>query len=138
MLYFKEFLELHLFYKQLGSGPCFQSCLHFQDFQGSELLNGCLVFWPNKQILSLFQWFSAFLIDKTYTVSKYISSFYEIRSLALCILTLSWRRSVSYINQSIDLIPNRQSRNASHIFGYCRWFNPKSYLTIYVRRASCL
>ena len=29
-----------LFYKQLGSGPSTQSCLYFQDFQDSKLLNG--------------------------------------------------------------------------------------------------
>ena len=30
------------FYKQLGSGRSPQSCLYFQDFQGSKLLNSCL------------------------------------------------------------------------------------------------
>ena len=34
---------LHFFYEYLGSGPSPQSCLYFQDFQGSKLLNGCLV-----------------------------------------------------------------------------------------------
>ena len=41
--------------KLLGSGPSPQSCLYYQDFQGSKLPNGCLVNWPNKQILSVFQ-----------------------------------------------------------------------------------
>ena len=31
------------FYKQLGLGFSLQSCLYFQDFWGSKLLNGCLV-----------------------------------------------------------------------------------------------
>ena len=42
----KQKLKLHeatLFYKQLGSDLSPQSCLYFQSFQGSELLNGCLV-----------------------------------------------------------------------------------------------
>ena len=40
-----------LFYKQLGSGLSPQSCLYFQGFWSSELLNDCLVVWPS--ILSL-------------------------------------------------------------------------------------
>ena len=32
-----------------------RSCLYFQDFLGSKLLNVCLVVWSNKQILSIFQ-----------------------------------------------------------------------------------
>ena len=58
----------YTFYKQLGSGPSPQSCLHFQDFQGSNLLNGCLVLWSNKQILSVFQWF--FSIGHWHTVYR--------------------------------------------------------------------
>ena len=50
--------QIHLFYKQLGSGPWFQSYLNFQGFQGSELLNGCLGVWPHKQIIKIFPWFS--------------------------------------------------------------------------------
>ena len=49
--------DLHLFYKQLRSGPSPQSCLFFQDFQGSKLLKDCLVVCSNKQILSVFQLF---------------------------------------------------------------------------------
>ena len=30
------------FYKQIESGQIPQSCLYFQDFQSSKLLNGCL------------------------------------------------------------------------------------------------
>ena len=49
--------ELTLFYKQIGLGTCPQSWLYTQDFQGSNLLNGCLIVWPNKQILNVFLWF---------------------------------------------------------------------------------
>ena len=35
---------IHLaFYEQLGPGLSPQSCLYFQDFWGSKLINGCLV-----------------------------------------------------------------------------------------------
>ena len=34
-----------LFYEQLESGPTPQNCLYFQDFQGKNLINGCLVVW---------------------------------------------------------------------------------------------
>ena len=44
----KTFLTEHLWtitsvYKQLGSGPSPHSCLYFQNFQGSNWLNGCLI-----------------------------------------------------------------------------------------------
>ena len=45
------------FYKQLMSGPILQSCFWIWDFQGSKLLSGCLVVWPNKQTLRIFPWF---------------------------------------------------------------------------------
>ena len=35
--------ENTIFYKQLESGLSTQSCLYFQGFRGSKLLNGCLV-----------------------------------------------------------------------------------------------
>ena len=35
-----SFEQYTLFYKQLQSGPSPQSCLYFQDFQGSKLLKG--------------------------------------------------------------------------------------------------
>ena len=54
--YFNEIRQIHIFYEQLGSGTGSQSCLYFQDFQGSNLLYICLVAWPNTQILSIFQW----------------------------------------------------------------------------------
>ena len=41
----------------LVKGPSPQSYPYFQDFHGSNLLNGCLLVSPNKQILSMFQWF---------------------------------------------------------------------------------
>ena len=40
----QKFLSLYVFYKQLRSGRTTQSCLYFQGFWGSKLLNGCLVF----------------------------------------------------------------------------------------------
>ena len=45
MLYyhFTNIINTRLFNKQLGSGPSHQSCLYFQDFQGSNLLNGCWI-----------------------------------------------------------------------------------------------
>ena len=43
---------LHLFfYKQLGLDFSPQSCLYFQNFQGSKLLNGYLVVWPSNLCL---------------------------------------------------------------------------------------
>ena len=50
----KNSFGIKLLYKQLWSGPISQSYLHFQDFRESKLLNGCLAFWPSKQILSVF------------------------------------------------------------------------------------
>ena len=35
------------FYKRLGSDLCPQSCLYFQSFRDSRLLNGCLVVSPS-------------------------------------------------------------------------------------------
>ena len=35
--------RIQFFYKQLKSGRSPQSCLYFQDFQGSKLLNGCVL-----------------------------------------------------------------------------------------------
>ena len=59
--------DIHFFlYKQLHWGPSPQNYLYFQNFHGSGLLKGCLVLWPDKQILSLFQWFSS--IRHRYTV----------------------------------------------------------------------
>ena len=55
--------KIHIFYKQLVSGPSPQICLYFQGFQSSDLLNRCVVVWPKKQILIVFQWFLAFFID---------------------------------------------------------------------------
>lgn len=54
----------YLFYEQQGSVATPQSCLYFRVFQGSKLLNGCLVVWLNKQILKVFpDFFSGFTID---------------------------------------------------------------------------
>ena len=38
------YYDMYFFYKQLGSGLNRQSCLYFQGFRGSKLLNGYLVF----------------------------------------------------------------------------------------------
>ena len=56
-------LRIHFFYNQLGSGLSRKSCLYFQGFRGSKLLNGCLVvtdvyeqhnnFQDSKSILSV-------------------------------------------------------------------------------------
>ena len=108
-----RYINYTLFYKQLVSGSSPQSCLHFQDFQGSKhttciarwndvettvftsfqrgihvvcFHNGCLVFWKNKQISSVFQWFFqhsslAYCIP----LVKDQIIIYEIRSLSICI-----------------------------------------------------
>ena len=50
----QQFISTKIYlYKQLGSGPCPQSSLYFQDFQGSKLLNGCIVVWSNKKIMCI-------------------------------------------------------------------------------------
>ena len=64
--YFKAWVPLHFLNKQLEWGPSTQSCLYFEGFQGSKLLNGCSVLWRNKQTLSVFQWF--FSIGHWHTV----------------------------------------------------------------------
>ena len=46
-----------LFYKQPRLGSNTQGYLHFIYFQGSRLLEGCLLVWPNKQTLSVLQLF---------------------------------------------------------------------------------
>ena len=68
----KYYFEIYFFYKQLGSCSNPQSYLYLQGFQGSELLNACLVVWPYKQILSVFQKFFSirYWIDIVYTVSQ--------------------------------------------------------------------
>ena len=63
-------LTVHFFYKQPGSDSNHQSCLYFQDFQGSKLLNVCLVVCTIKQSWTLFQWiFSIRHWHTVYTVS---------------------------------------------------------------------
>ena len=42
-------------------GP--RSCLYFQGFWGSKLLNGCLVVWPGNWGLLGIKWFSGFKTD---------------------------------------------------------------------------
>ena len=40
--------EYTFYYKQLRSRLSPHSCLYFQGFRDSKLLNGCLVVWPSK------------------------------------------------------------------------------------------
>ena len=52
------------FYKELvGSALSPQSCLYFQGFQGSNLLNVCLVVLPSNLCLRGIEWFSGFKIN---------------------------------------------------------------------------
>ena len=60
-------------YREPKSAPSSQSCLYFQDFQDWKLLNGCVVFLQNKQILNVFQWF--FIIRHCHTVSRISKQF---------------------------------------------------------------
>ena len=48
---FKFNITFTLFYKRLESGLSPQSCLYFQGFWGSKLLNDCLVVWPSNLCL---------------------------------------------------------------------------------------
>ena len=59
--------------------------MYFQDFQGSKLLNGCFVVWPNKQILSVIRLFFSMFNWHIITLVKGQSSFYKIRGLAIYI-----------------------------------------------------
>ena len=55
---------IHLFFcKQLESGLSPQSCLYFQGFWGSKLLNGCFVVWQSDPYLRGIEQFSGFKID---------------------------------------------------------------------------
>ena len=51
------------FYKQLWSGLSPQSCLYFQGFRDSKLLNVWLVFWPSNLCLQGMQEISEFKSD---------------------------------------------------------------------------
>ena len=60
---FCEIIDYTYFvYKQLGSGLNPQSCLYFQGFGGSKLLNGCLIVWRSNLCLRGIQKFSRFKI----------------------------------------------------------------------------
>ena len=109
--------KIHFFYKQLGSRPSRQSCLYFQDFQGSMLLNDCLVVWPNKQILSIFQWFLTFVI--LYTIVKDQKTFYEIHSLTICINIKAFNR----VNRKqLNILKTFLEYLEFYIVAYWRWF----------------
>ena len=63
-LYYRYSFWITLFfYKQHGPRLSPQSCLNFPGFQGSELLNGCLVVLPSNLCLRGIQKFSRFKID---------------------------------------------------------------------------
>ena len=134
----KELLYTLFFFlnRQLGSGPSPQSCLYFQDFQGSKVLKICFEVWPNTNILSLFKWFSAYVIYMLFTVSQKSKQFL-------------WNWSPSYLHNRlmylIWLIDNRWTfwghfwNTWNFIsFAYWRWFSPKLCLASYASRASCL
>ena len=53
----KTWLKWTLRTLHLGSGLSTQSNLYFRGFQGTKLLNGCLVIWPNKKMLIIFPGF---------------------------------------------------------------------------------
>ena len=92
--------------------------------------NGFLIVWPNKIFLRLL----AFFID-CIPLGKYQSSFYEICILAICIKIKSFNRvKRKYLNILNIFLEYLQF----YIVAYCRWFSPKSCLTNYISRASCL
>ena len=88
-----KFLYKIIFRKQLGSGPCSQSCLYFQDFQGFKCIS--LIF----QHSSL-----------TYCIQllKDQSSFFEIGSLAnyRSIKTFNWvyRKRLNILKTFLEYI----------------------------------
>ena len=58
-------LQIYFFvYELLGSGLSPQSCLYFQGFPESKLLNGCLAVWSSNLCLQGKQWFLGFKIEK--------------------------------------------------------------------------
>ena len=83
-------MEYTFLYKQLGSCSSPQSCLYFHDFQDLNFLNCCLVFWPNKQTLSIFQRF--FSIHHWHFVYRQ-SSFFELRRSAIRINVMVFNRA---------------------------------------------
>ena len=49
-------IQFNSFNEQLETGPSSQIGIYFRGYQGSKLLNDCLVVWPNKQMLRIFLW----------------------------------------------------------------------------------
>ena len=133
--------KITILYKQLGAG-CSSRCLYFQDFLGSKLLFGCLVVWPSKEILSVFQWFAIdilyfiFHLSLIYCiplVKNQITS-YEIWSLAICINI----KAFSWVNRKqLNILKTFLEYLGFYIFAYRGWFRPKSWFPNYVPRASC-
>ena len=116
------------FISNIGSDPNTQSCLYFQDFQISMLLNGWLVDWPNKQVLSVFQW--SVIIRHWHTIcheSKTKAA--RIGSLAICINIKTFNR----VNRKqMNILKTFLEYLKFQMAAYWRWFGPKGCLTYYV------
>ena len=119
-------------------GPSPQRCLHYQDSQGSKLLNRCLVVWPNKkQILSFFQWFFSISSGHRIPLVKDQSNFYEFRSST--IINMINIKAINRVNRKkLNILKIFLKHLEFYIFAYWRWFSPKNCLTNYVARISCL
>ena len=106
------------FISNIGSNPNTQSCLHFQDFQISMLLNGWLVDWPNKQVLSVFQW--SVIIRHWHTIcheSKTKAA--RIGSLAICINIKTFNR----VNRKqMNILKTFLEYLKFQMAAYWRWF----------------
>ena len=80
-----------LFYKQLGSGPCSQSCLYFKISRPQS----CLTFGQYFEEINVWVYssdFLAFVIDIMFTVSQRSKQFYEIRGQVICINMKAFNR----------------------------------------------
>ena len=67
--------KIHFFISNLSDAPAFKGVCTFKILRVQSWLNGCLVVWPNKQILSVPLTYCILLV-------KDQSTFYEIHSLA--------------------------------------------------------
>ena len=75
------------YYKHLGSYLSPQSCLHFQCFWDSKLLNGCLVVWLSNLCLRRIQHFSGI---KAYVYHQWFKFFVKmfLRQLNFSVLSV--------------------------------------------------
>ena len=122
-----------LFKKQLGLGPSPQSCLYFKISRAQSRLIFVQCSDQINEIWVYSSHFSAFVIDILFTVVKDQSSFYEIRSLAICINIKAFNR----VNRKqFNILKTLLEYLENYVFVYWRWFAPKSCLTNYVLRAS--